>query len=370
VWLLANARGTILTPPVLQDFNTVRISGAKMKRECLNKDRTEVIEMRTRRAAMTLALSSLFLLASSFAADTNMVKAVSDHFELYTNDNGDAAKAALTHFETVRGYMLRAFHAKDPFEEPVRLVGFKSAGEYEPYSRSTDPTGKAFSESSADRITIVMSTLRKEDYQYGVREYVRAFLLKVAPKMPYWLRTGFAELYCTLREEDGRIRMGSEPVRDFRHSISTDFDLDVLFSLNGGISREKGALDFYSENSNSNAPNAKDRASLANLEANSTVDYPVLLWQLTHMLMFNKVYSSKFGAFVQAACDENTDAAAQHVYGQSLVGLKQDLVLYIKMPSHAVLSTNFQLDKPVTPQVSQLSAAGSAKVLEDLKAAR
>src|SRR5450755_3878109 len=139
---------------------------------------------------MTLALSSLIPLASSFAADTNMVKAASDHFELYTTENDDAANAALTHFETVRSYVLHAFHAKDPFETSVRLVGFKSAGEYEPYSRSIDPTSKAFTEVGANRVTIVMSTLRKEDYQYGVREYVMAFLLKLAPTMPYWLRTG------------------------------------------------------------------------------------------------------------------------------------------------------------------------------------
>ena len=326
--------------------------------------------MRTRYAAMTLALSSLFPLASSFASDTNMLKAVSDHFELYTTDNDDAAKAALTHFETVRSYVLHAFHAKDPFEAPVRLVGFKSAGEYEPYSRSVDPTRKAFSEAGAHRVTIVMSTLRKEDYQYGVREYVTAFLLRVAPAMPYWLRTGFAELYCTLREEDGRIKLGAEPARDYLHTITRNFDMELMFSLNGGISRDKGALDFYTESSATGVPDAKVGAEMANLEATSMVDYPVLLWQLTHMLMFNKEYSPKFGAFVEAVCAGNTDAAVRRVYGQSLVGLKQDLVLYIKMPSHAVVSTHFQLDKPVTPQASHLSAVGSATVLEELKAAR
>jgi hypothetical protein len=129
-------------------------------------------------------------------------------------------------------------------------------------------------------------------------------------------------------------------------------------------------LDFYSESGVSGVPDAKVGAEMANLAATSTVDYPVLLWQLTHMLMFKKEYSSKFGEFVNAVCSENTAAALRHVYGQSLVGLKQDLVLYIKMPSHAVVSTNFQLNKPVTLQMSQLSAADSARLLEELKAAR
>jgi hypothetical protein len=331
----------------------------------------EVSEMRTRYAAMALALASLFPLAISFAADTRMVKAVSGHFELYTTDNDAAAKAALTHFETVRGYVLHAFHANDPFGAPVRLVGFKSAGEYEPYNpKNSDLASKAFSKAGAERLTIVMATLRKEDYQYGVREYVTAFLDKVAPTMPYWLRSGFAELYCTVREENGRMKFGSEPAREFQSMISRDFDMELMFSLNGGIRRNKGALDFYAESSQGGVPNAKVGADMANQQATSTVDYPVLLWQLTHMLMFKKEYSPKFGAFVAAACEQKTDAAVEQVYGQSLAGLKQDLLLYIKMPAHAVLSTNFQLDKPVTPQVSQLSAADSGTVLADLKPAR
>jgi hypothetical protein len=327
--------------------------------------------MRTRYAAMTLALASLFPLASSSAAGTKMVKAVSDHFELYTTDNDAAAKAALTHFETVRAYVLLAFHAQDPFGTPVRLVGFKSAGEYEPYSpKGRDLASKAFSETGAEHVTIVISTLKKEDYQYGVREYMKAFLIKIAPTMPYWLRTGFAELYCTVREENGQIRLGSEPARDFHSMIGSDFDMTVMFSLNGGISRDKGSLDFYKETSRSDVPNSQQGAAMSNLAATTTVDYPVLLWQLTHMLMFKKEYSPKFGAFVGAACEGNTVAAVQKVYGQSLDGLKQDLLLYVKMPSHGVLTSKFQLDKPVTPQVSQLSAADSGTVLADLKAAK
>jgi hypothetical protein len=110
--------------------------------------------------------------------------------------------------------------------------------------------------------------------------------------------------------------------------------------------------------------------AMSNMEATTTVNYPVILWQLTHMLMFKREYSSKFGAFVQAVDGENTDAALGQVYHQSLVGLKEDLLLYIKMPAHEVVHAKFQLDKPMTPQVSQLSAADSAAVLAELRAAK
>ena len=146
--------------------------------------------------------------------------------------------------------------------------------------------------------------------------------------------------------------------------------MELMFSLNGGIRRNKGALDFYAESSQGGVPNAKVGADMANQQATSTVDYPVLLWQLTHMLMFKKEYSPKFGAFVQAVDGENTDAAIRQVFGQSLTGLKEDLLLYIKMPAHEVLHAKFELDKPVTPKVSQLTAADSAPVLAELKAAK
>jgi hypothetical protein len=327
--------------------------------------------MRGRYGAMTLALASLIPLASSFAAETKMVKAVSDHFELYTTDNDAAAKAALTHFETVRGYLLKAFHCQDPFGAPVRIIGFKSPGEYTPYiPKNGDLASKAFAETDADRVTLVMSSLKKEDYQYGVREYLTVFLNRVAPKMPYWLKTGFGELYCTLREDNGKLVFGSEPARPFRSTVSTDFDMAMMFSLKGGISRNKGAADFYAESSQTSIANSKQGAAMANMESTSTVDYPLLLWQLTHMLMFKKEYSPKFGQFVGAVSDENTDAAVEQVYGQSLAGLKQDLLLYIKLPSHQVVGLSFQLDKPVTPQVSELPAADSATLLAALKAAK
>jgi hypothetical protein len=338
--------------------------------------------MRMRYYAMTLALASLIPLASSHAADAKLVKAVSDHFELYTTDNDAAAKAALTHFETVRGYLLKSLHAADPFTVPVRIVAFKSSGEYATYvPKGFDLTTNAFSSTKGDRAVIGMSGLKKEDYQFGVREYASLLLGRLDPKMPYWLNLGFSEFYSTLRPENGTIAMGAEPARSFRGEVSPDFDMEVMFALNGGINRNKGAADFYTQEtqaSNANTASSSKTGpnqfaigdAMENLESTTTVNYPVILWQLTHMLMFKKEYSPKFGAFVQALDRENTDAAIQQVLDRSLVALKEDLILYIKMPAHEVVHVKFQLDQPVTPRVSQLSAADAAAVLAELRAAK
>jgi hypothetical protein len=327
--------------------------------------------MRGRYSAMTLALASLLPLASSHAADTKLVKAVSDHFELYTTDNDAAAKAALTHFETVRGYLLKSMRAADPFTAPVRIFGFKATAEYEFYvPKGGDLTSKAFSATAGDRVVIGMSSLKKDDYQFGVREYAALLLARLDPKMPYWLKLGLSELYSTLRPEEGTIAMGEEPMRSFHSEVSSDLDMQVMFALKGGISRNKGAEQFYGDNSQTGIANSKAGAKMANMEGTTTVDYPMVLWQLTHMLMFKKEYSPKFGALVGALNDQNTVSAIQQVFGQSLEGLKYDLMLYIQMPSHEVLHLKYQLDSPVKPQVSQLSPADSAPVLAELKTAK
>ncbi len=329
--------------------------------------------MLKRYGAISLALASLLFLASSFAAETKLFKAVTDHFELYTTDNEAAAKAALEHFEAVRAYLLKTTNGQDPFTGPIRIVAFKSGGEFSPYiPRSGDPGARAFSTASAERATIVMSGTKKEDYEYATREFVMQYFDKAAPKMPYWLKFGFSELYGTLHvDASGNMVMGSPPARGFRASISPDFDMGVMFGLTGGLSRNKGSAEFYAESSQTAVSNSKQGAAMANMEATSTIDYPTVLWYLTHMLMFQKPYNQKFGAFVSALLGgQETPAAVEQVLGQSLAGLKGDLLLYMKLASHATISRPLQLDKPVAPQDSQLSAAESALILAELKAAK
>jgi hypothetical protein len=324
--------------------------------------------MRVRYATITLALTSLLPLASSFAADTKLVKAVSDHFELYTTDNEAAATAALTHFETVRGYLLKATGGQDPFAAPVRIVGFKTPGEFNSHQPAGVSAGKAFSEANAERVTIVLSGLKPEMYQYGVREYVRLLLDRTNAKMPYWLRLGLTELYCTLRIDNGHLVIGIAPNRDFHTTTMPDLDLRTFFALKEGGMTDKGAQDFYAD-----APNpALGRTNtLADIGSSLSVDYQGIAWQLTHMLMFQKEYSPKFGPFVGAlAGGENSDAAVQRIYGRSVSGLTGDLAIYYKMPMHNAATVAFQLDKPVTPQTGQLSAADSDIILAQLKSGK
>ena len=329
--------------------------------------------MLQRYGAISVILASLLFPASSFSAETKLVRAVSRHFELYTTNNDAAAKDALIHFETVRGYLLKAFHTEDPFAGPVRIVAFKSEGEFGPYiPRNVDPAADAFFTGNAEHATLVMASLKNLASQHGTREYIFGLLNRLFPNMPYWLKTGLSEFYGTLEMDNGSLSVGLQPIREFHSTISRDFDMGVMFELKGGIDRNKGANDFYAQPGVDAIGRAtKGGSAMAALDATTEVDYPAIIWQLIHMLMFQKTYSPKYGAFVGAlAGGGNTTAVVQQVLGQSLVGLRQDLLLYAEMPSHAVAHLKFQLDEPVTPQVSQLSPAESALVLADLKAAK
>jgi hypothetical protein len=215
---------------------------------------------------------------------------------------------------------------------------------------------------------IVMQGIKKDQYEYGVREYVGLLLDHNAGKLPYWLKLALGELYCTLRVENGQLQIGYSPAREFRGSAG-NFRLSELFSLGGGVDREKGSKDFYADTGNrSGAFGAQD--GLGGVSASLAVNYPVVAWELIHMMMFKKEYGPKFGAFLDdVSKGDNTVAAFGKIYDQSLTGVDQDLRLYMKMPTHAVAPLKFPVEA-VTPQVTALSPADSAPILAELKAAR
>ncbi len=339
--------------------------------------------MRTARTLTAVTAAGVFFAAGSFGADTKLLKAVSDHVELYTTENEAAAKAALQHFEMARAYLIKSTGGRDPFSAPIRIVEFKSLGDFNDYKPKGAGDINAFAFSDANRITIVMAGLKKEAYENAMRNYVSALFNRAAPKLPYWLRLGFSELYCSLFEENGQVVMGTPPFRSYRSTSLPELNMSVLMSLKGSGPSNKGAADFNASEPNRGGGLASTDGGMARSSAfgaadgldqiasQLTTDYPMITYQLTHMLMFKKEYSPKFGQFVNALSNgEESAAALNKVYGQSLDGLGQDLVLYWKLPSHMILKRAVQLEKPLAPQFTQLSAPDSAPLLNELKAAR
>ena len=98
---------------------------------------------------LTIILACLLPVARSFAAEQKWIRAASANFELYTTENDAKARAALDHFEAVRAYFLKAVRAGGPPGEPLRIVAFRSEGEYRPYRPPGMDFARAFSQSSS-----------------------------------------------------------------------------------------------------------------------------------------------------------------------------------------------------------------------------
>lgn len=150
------------------------------------------------RLMLVMALACAMPLARSYAAEQKWLRAASQHFELCTTENESKARAALEHFEAVRAYFLAVIHAPGAPGEPIRMVAFRSEGDFTQYRPLGSEYAKAFSRTRGVSNYIVVMNLNKELYEQGFREYVRMVLDNSAAALPYWLRMGLGEYYATL----------------------------------------------------------------------------------------------------------------------------------------------------------------------------
>jgi tetratricopeptide (TPR) repeat protein len=317
------------------------------------------------RYTLTIILACLLPVGRCLAAEQKWLRAASQNFELYTTENEAKARAALDHFEAVRAYFLKAVRASGPAGEPIRIVAFRSEGDYLPYRPPGMDFARAFSQTGGVRSSIVMMNLASETYEQGFREYVRMVLSDSAAAFPYWLRTGLTEVYATLSSVKGQIKLGTPPRRT--NAADAPVDLVVLVSMQdrsrgGGVGSQRDSL-------NDELPNAAVASTqgLVNVASASSVDWGYTAWALTHMLMFNKDYAPKFSALVQAvAGGKATGTAFGEVYGRSLGQVSSDLNLYRRM-SLPFAMIPFQSEK-VAVDIRQATPFESGILLADLTA--
>jgi hypothetical protein len=317
------------------------------------------------RRTIPLALAALLSAAASHAAGPAFLNAVSDHFDLYTTDNEAAARAALDHFETARAYVLRLFGGADQFKNPVRLIGYKSNSEYRSHLPASIEAEHAFSKINGEDVTIVVDGLKPESYQYALREYVNLLILRAAPGMPYWLRMGFRELYCTLKTGDGSVHIGEDPAMERRVDLAepTTTFLTLLFGLNAGSAWGDSAEAAHA---------ASKFIALGGIDNTMGVgvdhSYRLTALHLTRMMMFDKAYNPKFNAFVNAVKGgADTTATFKSVYGQSLADLIVALRYEMVQASHPALTVKFSLPAAVSPRITHLSAGASDDLISEIK---
>ncbi len=101
--------------------------------------------------------ASAILLAVSTAHSREWIKITSENFELFTTAGEGNGKAAIRHFEQIRAFFLTPIKSQSKPLHRVRLAGFSSEKEFEPYRPSA--AAAAYYLPTADREYIVMSTL-------------------------------------------------------------------------------------------------------------------------------------------------------------------------------------------------------------------
>jgi tetratricopeptide (TPR) repeat protein len=263
------------------------------------------------------------------------------HFELYTTAGEKKGREAILYFEQVRSFFLQASPSKHAPEFPVRIVAFRSEGQYKPYRMSESAV--AYYAHSSDRDYIVMQDISSEHYPAAIHEYTHLVIQHAGLKLPVWLNEGWADLYSTLKPLGNKSMVGALLPGRVQTLLNTKWlDLSVLASVD----------------QNSPMYNERDKAGIFYAES----------WLLMHMLYFSRDYSANFTKFVLAVVNgQDTGQAFQGVYGKGLKEVARDLERYIRSDKFYGAVFDVKLEKSAEdPQASEATAYESGLVLADL----
>lgn len=328
--------------------------------------------MRLFSCSLVFVLSCSLPSARAFAADAKWVHATSTHFDMYAAESESDARAALQHLEAVRGYFDAATHSQDPGGQPVRIVVFQAAGDFNKYKPAEYVGANVFSQAGPPA-TIVALGLKPEIYEKIFLEYCQLVMDESAPKLPYWMRAGLAQFYSTLKPGENNMKLGGPPSRAFHTHPTGDIDINQLVGVDRVsylASRMKSANDFYADTSTNAALGAKGAAATSAmnaLQSNLSQDFEGQVWTLTHMLMFNPDYRGKVGELIGAlGSGQETGAGFNAVYGRSLPQVRIDLQLYMKQPALAVATVKYAYEKPAAPQVKAATKDEQDSIAADL----
>jgi tetratricopeptide (TPR) repeat protein len=136
------------------------------------------------------------------------VVARSSHFEVYSQAGEDSARSALRWFEQLRGLLAKQTGLKLDGWQPVRVIGFRSVKEYEPFRLR--PAAAAYSIGTESREYVVMPSLGGGEFAMAAHEYAHVALHSSGLHLPVWLSEGLADLFSTVRIGERGSTIGSD----------------------------------------------------------------------------------------------------------------------------------------------------------------
>lgn len=264
------------------------------------------------------------------------------HFELFTSAGERGGRDAIVHFERVRSFFQQAFGILPHGGNPVQIVIFRSAKDYDPYR--FNQVSNAYFETGLDHDFIVMQTGAAEAYQVAVHEYTHLLIHQMG-RIPRWLNEGLAELYSNLEPRGDEVLVG----RLIAGRVA------MLASQRWLPLGEVIAVDEHSP-----LYNETTHAGMFYAES----------WFLVHMLALQEFYSPRFRDLGQALQTMDTAQAFQKVYGKTVDQVQQDLQLYARSSQLTGRLFHIRMDEKVeAPTVERggfRARAALAEILNSL----
>ena len=245
----------------------------------------------------------------------------SDHFELYSQGDDAAARSALRWFEQLRAFYLQKTGLAPEALHPVRVIGFRSAHEYQPYQLHLAADAHYIGTDTRDYI--VLSTFETGQLGTAAHEYAHAILHAAGLEFPPWLSEGLAEFFSTVRMNQRECTLGGDlPARSQTLLRGTWIPIEELLAMPANSplrdNRETAAI-FYSES-----------------------------WALVDMLILSPEYGPKFSDL------SNDPAALPRIYGKSFSAITSDLRAWTALKHQPVALSGIQ-PNPVPSQDTQAS---------------
>lgn len=286
----------------------------------------------------------LWVLATSgLAAAERWIKLETPNFEVYTTGGEGSARRTLLYFEKLRSFFLRAQKLGSTSDQPVRIIGFKNAKQFEPFR--PNEFASAYYLGAHDRDYIVIGDIGLERHETAIHEYVHLLVKHSEAKLPVWLNEGMAEVYATMRNIGKKVQVGD--VNRGR--------IQVLYNRKWLPTERLIAVGH-------DAPEYNKRAHSGMLYAQS--------WALTHMLSLSGEYGPRFNDFLNAVVAGKSSAdALQEVYGKAPKEIGEALKSYVRGGQFYLQIYDVELEKSaLTPTVSEASELEAGLVLAQLQA--
>lgn len=297
--------------------------------------------------ARSLAACQLLLFLAAAPRDAlgaeQWIKLTTPHFEMYTANSKSKSLDVLEMFEQARAFFKENSPSKAVPDGPIRIVVFRSAKQYRPYS--VNPGSAAYYQHTRERDYIVMQEINPAFYAAAIHEYTHLFIDHLDLALPLWLNEGLADVYSSMQLRGSELMIGVPPAGRLE-ALRTYIWLSLpqLFAVDQHSS-------YYTQ---------PDRMALFYAES----------WALAHMLLLGREYRPHFTAFLSELSERTGERRSfADVYHKNLSEVAQDLHQYVSRKTIAVSLFDSHFNgRNLALQVSRVAPLQVEVVLADLLA--